>query len=156
MDHNPYAPPRSAVAEAPESAIERPADHIHAMKFLWISFALGVISVVLILTSAMPTGVAVIFTFVFMAVLGVWAWVVVRIGRGWNWARIFYLILVILGALATVSQLRTNMSLYAASPMTAALAAAQAILQLGAAYLLFTARSHMWFMQQRARSADSR
>lgn len=154
MDHNPYAPPSSAVADAPESAIARPADHVRAMKLLWISFVLGTISVVTILTGLPPPVWVFLLIFIGMT-FGLWAWVVVQIGRGRNWARIVYLALVFLSIVTTLYQWRTRVAVYATQPITAVLALTQIFLQLATAYFLITVPTRTWFRQQRVRSDSS-
>jgi hypothetical protein len=125
------------------------------MKLLWISFVLGTISVLTILTG-LPARLWV-FVLIFIGVIfGIWAWVVVQIGRGRNWARIFYLALVFLGVLMTLYQWRTDVATYATQPIAAVLALTQTILQFAAAYFLITVPTRTWFRQQRARSDSSR
>ncbi|OOG35992.1 hypothetical protein B0E51_18965 [Rhodanobacter sp. C05] len=76
------------------------------------------------------------------ATFAVSAFFVYKISRGRNWARITYLILMLLGMFKTVPSLVSTIE---HAPFSGTLSAADVVAQLVAVALLFTGASNGWF-----------
>jgi hypothetical protein len=110
MNHNPYAPPSSAVTDV-ESAVPLPRPRVVQIAYglCWVSLVAGVPSIV----DTFAEGDSEITQPVFNVVFGVFytalitfaIWVIVSIGRARNWARIVYGVLTGLSLLSMVGSL---------------------------------------------------
>jgi hypothetical protein len=130
--HNPYAPPKAAVAEA-EIPIPRPAAVITAMQLLWVSFALTFVEVALD-WEAMTEGEPLIFAIFAALGIAVTLWLYFNIWAGRNWARITYLVLTAISIPLLVIDLPDNAQ---RAPLAAGLALIDLFLVFYALYLLF-------------------
>src|SRR6185437_1928527 len=114
MERNPYAPPVSTVADPTEIRRERPKEVTLAVKLLWTTLALGLAGMFLQPLNATAPAQWIGVIIGVGAVFGIWAWIVSKIARGRNWARILFLVLVVLGLIVTVFVMPTAMAIYRA------------------------------------------
>jgi hypothetical protein len=147
MERNPYAPPVSTVADPAEVRGERPKEVTQAVKLLWISFFVGIAGIFLqplnIRSAAQWMGVLIGAGVIF----AIWAWVISKIAKGRNWARVLFLVLVILGLVFTVFVIPTALALYRARPLSGLLSLTNFVLEIYTVYLLLTAPAREWFKQ---------
>jgi hypothetical protein len=144
MDRNPYAAPSAPVSDPLPQPIERPPQVKWAVQLLWLTLLLGVAS--LIANPRKLEGVELIATIAGGAVMvGLEAWLIVKIASGRNWARIVYLILTVLGFASIGIAWQTYVATFSASALTAVLYALQTVTEIAALYLLFTKPGARWF-----------
>ncbi len=145
MERNPYAPPVSHVADPTENRGERPKEVNQAVRLLWVAFALGIVGMFLqpvkMSTPAQWIGVLVGGAIAF----GLWAWVIVKIAQGRNWARILFIVLALLGLIFSVFALPLTMPLYKEHPINGVVAVISLVLEIFTLYLLLTAAARTWF-----------
>ena len=147
MERNPYAPPVSVVADPAELRSERPKEVALAVKLLWASFFIGIASVFLRPAQQVPFIAVMIVS---ILAFGFWAWVITAIGKGRNWARILFFVLVGIGLVFAILFLSTTLALYRERPFNGFLAALNYALEIYTLYLLLTAPARGWFNQQPA------
>ena len=102
---------------------------------LGTSLALGLVTSMLdwrFMGSVAAPGFTVV---ILIVVFGLTAWLVVKISAGRNWARITFLVLVLLGAVPYVLNL---VAMFERSALTGAVSTIQFALQVCALYLIFT------------------
>jgi lipopolysaccharide export LptBFGC system permease protein LptF len=138
MTDNPYEPPKSEVQDASTRRLvaARPKAILQAIALLWISSGLGFAGS---LSEVKGSQGALIFSAVVMVVLavalsaGIW--------RGRNWARILYLILVLL----SLTNLVSTWGLTARPQFEVALEAVSFVADTGSFFLMFTPPGSLWF-----------
>ena len=146
MERNPYAPPVSTVADPVEVRSERPKEVTLAVKLLWLSFFLGLIS--LFFQPAMNNRLQGVAVLIVMGIsFAIWAWVISKIAKGRNWARITFLVLGILGTVFNIVATPMMMPLYKAQPVSAAISLVNFVLEIYTIYLMLTAPARAWFKQ---------
>lgn len=145
MERNPYAPPVSPVADPTEVRGERPKEVTLAVKLLWFSLLLGVAGVFLQPLNAKAPAQWLGVVIGAGVVFGIWAWIVSKIAKGRNWARILFLVLVILGLVVTVFVLPTAMAIYRARPLNGLISFINLVIEIITMYLLLTAPARAWF-----------
>lgn len=149
MERNPYAPPVSPVADPTELRGPRPKEVTRAVRLLWVSLVLSIAGLFMQPTRAASheEQVVVTTTLVVGGVIGfgLWGWVLLKIGAGRNWARIVFIVLTIIGLAITPFVMPYSLSVYRTQPLSGVSAAANAILELAALYLLLTAPARAWF-----------
>jgi ABC-type sugar transport system permease subunit len=144
MSRNPYAAPGATVADPPMPPIQRPPLVARALQLLWTSFVLGLIGT--FVHEAVATSLEWIITTVFVAVYsGVVVWLIYKIGRGRNWARIVYLILAAISYLMTGLNWRSYYGSYGNHLGWILLDFAGMAAELAALYLLFSRPANAWF-----------
>jgi len=144
MPRNPYAPPKASVAD-PVGAppLVRPVVIRRAVQLLWIAFGIGLLGGI---SHAGSPGEPWSITLGFLAVYGaILAWLIVKVARGRNWARITYLILAVLSDVDSVSSLRPLQGFYGAHPGVLALDLAGMVVEGAGVLLLFTRPANAWF-----------
>lgn len=143
MSHNPYQPPRSTVGD-PEipSMGERPAGVDLAVKLLWMSFAIGVLVMIVqwkvVTAEASPAVTIFGMSFGFLVAL----FFIHFIGKGRNWARVVFLVLALLGLPIFLMQLPNT---FKVSPLAGIIGIVQTGIQYYALYLLFLTPARLWF-----------
>lgn len=149
MERNPYAPPVSSVADPAEVRGERPKEVTQAVKLLWISCVMGLAGMFLqpIVTSAAAPAQWIGILIGIGIVFGITAWMIVKIAKGRNWARILFLVGGIIGIAFTVFALPTVLALYKSRPLSGVLSLANFVLEIYIMYLLLTAPAREWFKQ---------
>jgi len=147
MERNPYAPPVSPVADPTEIRGERPKEVTLAVKLLWTSLLLGVAGMFFQPLNATATAQWIGVIIGAGAVFGIWAWIVAKIAKGRNWARILFLVLVILGLVVTALVLPTAMTIYRARPLNGLVSLINLVIEVVTMYLLLTAPARAWFKQ---------
>src|SRR5262245_400900 len=143
-----YAPPKSIVSDPLEAAFDRrkPAEVRRAALMLWGSLAIGVLNVLFQPGLVRPGDwvewvvPAAAFAIVILLTLS--------ISAGHNWARITFLVFFAIG---TLPYLATLSEVFAVSALFGVLSLVQALLQLGALFLLFFRPGSLWFRRQQAR-----
>jgi len=142
MTENPYEPPKSEVQDASPRrlAAERPRAIIQAIALLWISSGLGFASS---LSEVSDSQRELIFSALVMVALA--AGMTVGIWRGRNWARMMYLILVLLSLASLVSTWGTTER----PQFEVALEAVSFVADAGSFFLMFTPPGSSWFQYAR-------
>ena len=115
MSHNPYAPPTAAVADPPPISIPRPREVAVAVRLLWLSFGLGLSSAIWRQSWVDPFEMTVGLVSVgfYGAIL---AWLIFKFGRGRNWARIVYTVLLLFGYVSVLMSWTTYAAPYHGHP----------------------------------------
>ena len=124
----------------------RPKRVTTGVQFLLASLTLGTITAALGVvrtTSGTVMVGALIFVLMFFAVGFVLVW---RIAAGKNWARIVWLVLVLIG---TPFALRSYLATMKVSVLSSSLSIFITILQLVGTYLLITGSSNSWFRKRK-------
>lgn len=152
MEHNPYSPPRTEVAEftAPEEAVPRPRRVTWAVQCLWIEFLLGVVQASRTLFRWQPEeGEAILYILLVFA--AVWfsaqAFVIVKLGARRSWARYVVLVTTLLGVVQFLPSLRRD---WYVDGLNVGLSAFQLELDCAALYLVFTGPAKEWFRKRAA------
>ncbi len=145
MSQNPYAPPTAAVADPPPpTPIPRPREVTVAVRLLWLSFALG-------LSSGLERmeWVDVMESTVGLVVMGVYSgllvWLILKIARGRNWARVVYTILLLLSYVSICSGWYTYFLAYRGHAELVALDVLDTLSDIAGLYFLFTRAANAWF-----------
>jgi hypothetical protein len=125
--------------------LERPAEVLLAVRLLWSSVALGVISQFLILRHVKFSEDMVYAICDQLVVLAFVALIYYKIWQGRNWARIALLILSIIGLYFYVPTLMRLLVLITAAGLIGLL---QFFMQAFAMYLVFTRPGNSWFRAQ--------
>lgn len=135
----------------------RPNSTNNAIKLMYLSLILGIIFGVIAIATGhdmkhLPQKMsATQFMLVAIVTLGVIAlikyWFIRMVGSGRNWARILYLILVILGLLAMASHTHTLINQGTLSLISSIITV---VIDLCAIFLLFTSESNAWFSKKSA------
>jgi len=116
-----------------------------AVLLLWLALGIGLVtSVVRLSHMALPVSEALMYSILAIA-FAVIALFIYMISRGRNWARITYLVLMLLGMLKTVPSL---ISAIDRAPGAGILSATVVAAQLVAIALLFTGSSNAWFRRR--------
>jgi hypothetical protein len=158
MDRNVYAPPTAAVADPVVPREERPLEVVWALRLLWTSLAVGVVTVVGPYLLEISVGLLIYLIIAGGARYVISVWVILRIAGGHNWARILYLVVLVAGIGYTAVNWQSYVPLFTfKQSLTAAPWIAKTLLDIGAACLLFMPRANRWFKPPRtpSRSAES-
>jgi len=141
---SPYAPPASKVGDPPEPhhLFEKPLQIRIAVWLLWLLIVLALPAMYFELSRASSYGQAVSMTIFMLAVLAFAAFINVKISRGRNWARITFLVVVVFSvAVSFLPDERGS----AASTVESALSVISLVVDIAAAYLLFSWPGALWF-----------
>jgi hypothetical protein len=146
MERNLYAPPSAAVADPVAPREERPLEVVWAVRLLWTSLAVGVVTVVGPYLLEISVGLLIYLILAGGARYVISVWVILRIASGHNWARILYLVVLVAG----FGYMALNWQGYALlftgkQPLTTAAWIAKTLLDIGAGCLLFMPRANRWF-----------
>jgi hypothetical protein len=130
-----------------QAVFNRPQAVTQAVNLLWASLAVGVFNFLLHFSAfrAINPGVGSL-----LGILGILLHLVIfilKISEGRNWARIIYLLVLLLGMLSFLPALLYEFS---RSPIVATLSSMQVYLQAHAMYLVFTRPGSLWFRKERA------
>jgi hypothetical protein len=114
----------------------------NAVTILYVTLIIGIVRAVLEASAnAEMAGVGHLM-FVTLVVFAVTVFLIAKIGRGRNWARITFLILFLLGLLPSILPLIRSFTI---SPISGVLGLAQVVLQIVAMVFLFQQESSAWF-----------
>jgi hypothetical protein len=139
MERNPYSPPQSAVDAVPQAV---PAG-VHSRQIgytvalLWLALILGIIQGVVAHYKLPPSARLPAWIWI-PGVIGsllFYSWIIGAIRKGRNWARVTYLVLVLLRFSLAWTQSRI---LFVSSILEVTIVTAYYLTQLAALYLLFT------------------
>jgi hypothetical protein len=138
MSENPYEPPKSEVQDASTRRLiaERPSAILQAIALMWVSSGLGFAGSLSEVAGSQGT---LIFSVLVMVALA--AGLSVGIWRGRNWARILYLILVLL----SLTNLVSTWGLTERPQFEVALEAVSFVADAGSFFLMFTPPGSLWF-----------
>ena len=149
MDHNPYSPPRTEVAEFEESA-PRPRRVTWAVQCLWIEFLLSVVQASKTLFRWQPDEGETIL-YIMLAFAAVWfsvqAFVIVKLGARRSWARYVFLVTTILSVVQYLPSLPRD---WFTDGLSVGLRAFQLELDCAALFLVFTSPGKEWFKKRAA------
>jgi hypothetical protein len=156
MERNLYAPPGATVADPVEPREERPIEVTWAVRLMWTSLAVGVITVLGPYLLQISVGLL-----LYLLIAGgiryvISAWIILKIARGRNWARFLFLTVFIfgLGSMAVKWQVYSQV-ITGKNTLTAVTFVAKTLLDIGAACLLFMPRANRWFRPPRAAITSS-
>ncbi len=151
MERNLYAPPAAAVADPVETRAPQPLEVVWALRLLWTSLAVGIVTALAPVLLQISVGLLIYFIIVGAARYVISIWIILRIRGGHNWARILYFIVLAAGLGYTAFSWRQGylLSLVGKQPLAAAAAAIKSLLDIGAACLLLMPRASRWFKPPR-------
>ena len=160
MSENPYAPPKSSVADVENSVpIERPKPVKTALVLCWISLVLtlplmveGFLGVMNAGAGEAPAAYFAILGVFYVAVLVLAVCVIVFIGRARNWARIVYAVLTGLSLISTIASLP---AILARAWYSAPLELLTTAMDVAIVVLLFLPAANAWFRVRGRRPADA-
>jgi hypothetical protein len=156
MERNVYAPPTAAVADPVAPREERPLEVVWALRLLWTSLAVGIATMVAPYLLDISVGLLIYLIIAGGARYVISVWVILRIAGGHNWARILYLIVLLAGVGYTTVNWQSYAQLVTGKqPLTEAAWIAKALLDMGAACLLFMPRANRWFKPPRSPSTSA-
>ncbi len=123
-------------------SIEKPSDVTRAVQLLYASIAIGLVSSIVGIAYEI-SGSSIVFALVpLILFFGLFAFLVFKISKGRNWARITFLVIFLLGVPFAIpmytQELRRNF-------LSGSLSIFIALLDLVAVYLLFRKKSNLWF-----------
>jgi presenilin-like A22 family membrane protease len=146
MSENPYQPPNAHVADKPSTAAPRvrPRQVSTATTLLWISLALGVPSLYLATARDTDTGFLPLLIGMYVFLFAISAFVIVKVYRGRNWARVLLLVMVILSA---VVLLFPGEEATPPAALEYVLNVASLVVEIAAVYLLLSHPGKTWFQQ---------
>lgn len=134
--------PKENIIETQDSA-QKPQAVTVAVKFLWVSLAIGLITRLLAIRNLSEiaivggnTDFVLLFSYALIALL------IFKISQGKNWARVTFLLMFVVGMLTTILGLLDRFS---QSPVVEIFSIAQDGLQGYALFLLFTHPGNAWF-----------
>ena len=154
MERNLYAPPAAPVADPIETRAERPMEVTWAVRLIWTSLAIGVMTQVWWYALRIPV-TALIVSLIFRGIpYVIVVWITLRVERGHNWARILIAALFLIGIAYTLFNWRAYAPIFASKQSVTVLSTgARTLLDLGALCLLFMPRANRWFRPPRAATA---
>lgn len=123
-----------------------------AVTLIYVTLAIGAVRTILEwpeISQGLSTGFTVLAT---LAGFGLVLWLASRVARGRNWARIVFLVLLILGAPFSVITLLKTLGV---SPFSALLGIIQLVLQVLAVVSMYSRKAAPWFTGADAGSAGS-
>lgn len=123
-------------------SVEKPIEVSRAVNCLWVSLALGFLKALIDMQHMSAQNAPGFINFILVAVIAINALLIYKIAQGKNWARITYLVLMVLGSLPSVPLL---MNEFGRSPILGAFGIIQIGLQIFALWLLFTSPGKAWF-----------
>ena len=126
----------------PSAIVERPREATRAVQLISASFLIGGIRAVVELTHKVSGVYFLVAIFLLIAFFGICFFLVSKIAAGRNWARIVFIVLVLIGLpfaiLGYIQELRTSL-------LGGSISIIIAVLQLIGTYLLFIKNSNTWF-----------
>jgi len=153
MEHNPYSPPTTPVADIHGDSVIDNREVLIACKLFWVSFGLSLVGTAsdVLRQSAIPL---VIGGLIGAAVgFAITRWIVSKLKAGRNWMRLLVTILPVPGYLTVPIfwnfYSTTVFPTYARNPIMAAVSLLQIIPNTWAIVLLNLPHSRAWFSQQR-------
>jgi hypothetical protein len=140
---SPYAPPKSEVSdpEEPQHLFPKPVQVRVAVWLLWIMTALAIPTMYFAYERARSPGEAIVLMFLMSIVLMLAGFLNIQISRGRNWARIVFLIVFAL----TVLSMTLPDEGPPVSAVESAISAISLVIDIIAAYLLFSWPGSLWF-----------
>lgn len=156
MERNLYAPPTAAVADPVAPREERPLEVVWAVRLLWTSLAVGVVTVAGPYLLRISVGLLIYLIIAGAARYVISVWIILRIASGHNWARILYLVVLV----ASFGYVALNWQGYVPlftgkQPLATASWTAKTLLDIGAGCLLFMPRANRWFKPPRTPSTPA-
>jgi uncharacterized membrane protein HdeD (DUF308 family) len=155
MDNNPYAPPRTVVADI-ESPFDlpRPREVTGAVRLYWLALLVAVPSAIYdMFTTPVPGAtlamLVIIFGVIWALVLGLMYWIYSSIGKGRNWARILTTVLVVVGLLFSFWAVPV---MFAQSTLSGITYLVQTALNVWATVLLYKEPANTWFRAMKGHS----
>lgn len=121
---------------------QKPQSVAIAVKLLWISYAMGLARVLMDFTALTAVASLAYVSFVMIFTFVVAGYLIFRIAAGENWARIAFLVMLIIGLIPTFPQIINEWS---TTPLMAMLSIIQLAIQAYAMFLLFTPPGNSWF-----------
>lgn len=123
-------------------SVEKPVEVSRAVNCLWASLALGSVKALVDMQHLSSQAAPAFTNVILVSVIAISTLLIYKTGQGKNWARITYLVLMVLGSLPSVPLL---MAEFGRSPVLGAFGIIQVGLQIFALWLLFTSPGKAWF-----------
>ena len=145
MEQKPDGPAHAAAVDPNGQHAERPARIKKAVALLWLMLGLGLISYALqwhYVTTLRGIAFAIYVAFAIFVVV---AWLIHKISRGRNWARITFLLLLIAVYVLALLQLRSGIGRF---DVAAFIGILQLLTQSWALYLMFSEPGRRWFRKR--------
>jgi hypothetical protein len=153
MEHNPYSPPTTPVADIRGDLVIDNRGVLVACKLFWVSFILSLVGTAsdVLQQSAIPLVIGGLIGGMMGAAVGfvITKWIVSKLKAGRNWMRLLVTILPVLGYVSVPIfwnfYSTTAFPIYTRNPMMAAVSALQIILNIWVIILLNLPHSRAWF-----------
>jgi hypothetical protein len=141
---SPYAAPASKVGDPPEPQhlFEKPLQIRVAVWLLWLLIVLALPTTYFELRRASSYGEAVFMTIFVLTVLAFAAFINVKISRGRNWARIVFLVVVVISVAAFFLPDEGGRAISALESATSLISL---VVDIAVVYLLFSWPGALWF-----------
>lgn len=123
-------------------SVEKPVEVSRAVNCLWVSLALGFVKALTDMQHLSAQAAPVFTNFILVTVIAIGALLIYKTGQGKNWARITYLVLMVIGSLPSLPLVLAE---FGRSPVLGAFSIIQIGLQVFALWLLFTNPGKVWF-----------
>lgn len=127
-----------------QNLISRPEKVTTAVILLYVALIIGVLQSIMLASLLVRTSPIEHVIFIFSSLIGVIWFLIYKISRGCNWARISILVMFIVGALFLLQAFLESL---AVSPIYGLLGIAQILIQAVALILLFQKPSSDWFKE---------
>ena len=131
---------------------QKPTSISTAIKLLYATLVIGALRSMLEWSRQTQAASPFFVLFVMLSTLAIIAWLIYKMDRGRNWARITFLIFFILGVPLSVLPLIQSLSY---SPISGMLGLLQIVLQTVALFMLFGRNARPWFRPAAPQTSDS-
>ncbi len=121
---------------------QKPKPVAVAVTLLWVSYAMGLARGLMDFSALTAVASLAYVAFVMFFTFALIAYLIFRIAAGENWARIGFLVMLILGLIPTLPQIIKE---WPGAPFAAILTVLQLAIQAYALFLLFTSPGNSWF-----------
>lgn len=152
MEHNPYSPPPTSVADFRGDSVLDNRYVLIACKLFWVSFGLALVGTASDVVRQSTISVVIGGTIGAAIGFAITRWTVSKLRAGRNWMRLLVTIITVLGYLAVPMFWNFYSTqvfpIYARNPMAAAATLLQIISNTGAVVLLNLPHGRAWFTQQ--------
>ncbi|NWC96424.1 MULTISPECIES: hypothetical protein [unclassified Pseudomonas] len=127
--------------------MEKPIEVKRAIQCVLLSFALGIVSILMDLPRLEMQGLTLGMAFVVALLVSIFPLILLyNVYKGRNWARIIFTIMIVAGSISTLSSIPGQI---VRSPLIGMILSLQTLLQFFAVWLLFTWPGKGWFMKNK-------
>jgi hypothetical protein len=152
MEHNPYSPPTTPVADFHGASVIGNREVLITCKLFWVSFGLALVGTVSDVVRQSAISLVIGGTIGAAVGFAITHWTVSKLKAGRNWMRVLITIITVLGYLAVPMFWNFYSTqvfpVYASDPIVAAVSLLQIIANTVAVVLLNLPHCRAWFAQQ--------